>query len=147
MLSIVKTLGVLAIGGLMTSGCIFRAFEEQNKKDAAKNRAGGQTLAKAALILDAVQEWSAKHGGDLPNSSQFRSEVAPYLKGKSGADVSAAEVEDAFPRFSWTFPGGRVTGTPSEVEVGHLTEPQGEAIAYADGSVRRWRPIQPPSGK
>lgn len=141
MITFLKSLGVLAIGGLVTSGCIFQAFEEQNRKDAAKNRAGGQTLAKAALILDAVQEWSVKHGGDLPSPSQFRNEIGPYVQGKSGADVSAADVEAAFPRFVWTFPGGKVAGTPRETEVGHLTEPQGEAIAYADGTVLRWRPI------
>lgn len=143
--TILKGLGLLAIGGLVMSGCIFRAFEEQNKKDAVDERSRNQTLAKAALILDGVQEWSAKQGGALPNATQFRNEVGPYVQGKSGADVSAAEVEDAFGRFNWTFPGGRVTGIPSEVEVGQLKEEKGEAIAYADGSVRRWRPIQPPA--
>lgn len=145
MVSILKALGLLAIGGLLTSGCIFRPFEEQNKKDFRKERAHNQTLAKAAIILDAVQEWSAQHGGALPTPSQFRGEVGPHVKGKSGADVSASEVESAFARFEWTFPGGRVSGAAAETEVGHLTEPDGEAIAYADGSVRRWRPIQPPT--
>jgi hypothetical protein len=142
--AILRTLGLLALSGFVVTGCIFRPFEEQHKKDLREERTRNQTLAKAAIILDAVQEWSAKHGGDLPNPTQFTNEVGPYVRGKSGGDVSAAEVEDAFPRFQWTFPGGRVTGTPSEVEVGHLTETHGEAIAYADGSVRRWRPIQPP---
>ncbi|MGV3616465.1 MAG: hypothetical protein ACO1SV_14140 [Fimbriimonas sp.] len=142
--TIVKALGLLALVMLVTTGCIFRAFEEQNKRDIEKNRAGGQTLAKASLILDAVQEWSGKHGGVLPDPTQFRNEVGPYVQGKSGADVSAADVEAAFPRFQWTFPGGPIPSTPSEVEVGHLTEPQGEAIAYADGSVRRWRTIEAP---
>jgi hypothetical protein len=139
-----KTLGVLATAGLMASGCLFRAFEEQNEKDARRETAHNGTLAKAALILDAVQEWGARHGGDLPGPDQFRREVGAYVKGKSAPLATAEEVEEAFGRFVWTFPGGKPTGEPSETEVGHLSEPNGEAVGYADGSVRRWRTIRPP---
>lgn len=144
MVFLLKVIGIVSLGSLLLSGCVFRAFEERNRQDARSERVRNQALAKAAIILDAVQEWSRQHGGALPNSSQFKTEVRPLLTGRKGADVSADEVEAAFDRFAWTFPGGTVSGAPSETEVGHLSEPNAEAIAYADGSVRRHRPISPP---
>lgn len=130
--SLPKLLFGVAVATLI-AGC--NPFAESLKKNVKEEGERNRTLTTAAVVMKSVMAWSASHGGALPSPVQFRDEVKVPIPSLNGFNLTESDLLAAQQAFEWRFPGGKPTD-PKAV-VGRLPGPDGAAVAYADGEVKR----------
>lgn len=95
-----------------------------------------QAIKTAKQVATAMAIYSSDYDIFVPNNSDWRDHLGPYLKDRDLAN-----------RFEYTFGGGNASDVqkPSETELGYVSGPGGRAVAYVDGHVR-WIPNPPKRG-